>query len=56
MNANKKILEKVKETLMNYDEMKPDDPRLIDMKQKSTKEAIMNILMTADIQKTCRTK
>ena len=51
MTTNKKTIEKVKETLMNYDEIEPDDPQLIDMKQKSVKEAILNILMTDDIQK-----
>ena len=51
MTTNKKIIEKVKETLMKYDEMDPDDPRLIDMKQRSVEEAILNILMTEDIQK-----
>ena len=34
MTANKKIIEKVKETLMNYDEMESDDPRLICMSLK----------------------
>ena len=37
MTANKKIIEKVKETLINYDEQQPDDPLLMDMKQNPLK-------------------
>ena len=35
MITNKKILDKVKEILEDYDEMQPDDARLIELKQKS---------------------
>ena len=51
MATNKKILDKVKEILESYDEMDPEDARVVELKQKSTREAIINILMHPDIQK-----
>ena len=47
----KKIIEKVKEILATYDEMEPDAPRLVEMKQKSVKDAITTILMDPDFKK-----
>ena len=51
MSTSRKILDKVKEILETYDEMPPEDPRVIELKQKSTREAIISILMHPDIQK-----
>ena len=51
MSTNKKILDKVKEILEGYDEMQPEDPRVIELKQKPIREAIISILMHPDIQK-----
>ena len=51
MATNKKILDKVKEILESYDEMDPEDTRVVELKQKSTREAIISILMHPDIQK-----
>ena len=51
MQTNRAILAKVNERLATYDQMKPDDPSLLEMESKTILEAIMAILMVPDIQK-----
>ena len=51
MQTNRAILAKVNERLATYDQMKPEDPALLEMESKSILEAIMAILMVPDIQK-----
>lgn len=51
MAINKKIIGLVKEVLSQYDDMESDDVRLIEMKQKSTEEAIIYLLMNENINK-----
>ena len=50
MRPNEKILENVKKVLLSYDDMKPGDPELDEMKEKTTHDAIMGILSKANIK------
>ena len=45
MQTNRAILAKVNERLATYDQMKPDDPLLVEIESTSIQDAMMKILM-----------
>ena len=51
MKVNTEILDNVQEIIQEYDNLKPEDPALEEMKHKTIEDAIRDILITPKIQK-----